>query len=78
MKYCVIKHLILLKIQIMVDINVDLLQWSITLLIKRILESFLKNNSGSGIKNGNILNKELAEDLHKPIVFLKEKYTHLL
>ena len=60
------------------DMNVDLLQWSITLLIKRILESFLKNNSGSGIKNGNILNKELAEDLHKPIVFLKEKYTHLL
>ena len=27
MKYYVIKHLILLKIQNMIDINVDLLQW---------------------------------------------------
>ena len=47
------------------DINVDLLQWFIT--------------SGSGIKNENISNKELAEELHKPISrnFYKRK-EHLL
>ena len=28
---------------------------------------FDKNISGSGIKNENISNKELAEELHKPI-----------
>ena len=45
----------------MMDINVDLLQWFIT--------------SGSGIKNENISNKELAEELHKPITrnFYKRK-----
>ena len=35
-KHCVIKHLILLKIQNMMDINVDLLQCSINHLIKNI------------------------------------------
>ena len=29
---------------------------------------FDKKTSGSGIKNENILNKELAEELHKPII----------
>ena len=45
----------------MMDINVDLLQWFIT--------------SGSGIKDENISNKELAEELHKPITrnFYKRK-----
>ena len=33
-KCCVIKHVILLKIQNMIDINVDLFQWSIYFLIK--------------------------------------------
>ena len=55
-----IKHLILLKILNMMDINVDLLQWSIYFSIKK--------TSGSGIKNVNISNKELAEELHKPII----------
>ena len=55
-----IKHLILLKTQNMMDINVDLLQWSINFLIK--------NTSGSGIKNKNISNKELAEELHKQVI----------
>ena len=32
-----------------------------------VYKSFDKKNSGSGIKNENILNKELAEELHKPI-----------
>ena len=43
-----IKQLILLKIQNMIGRNVDLLQWSI--------------NSGSGIKNKIISNRELAEE----------------
>ena len=42
------------------DINVDLLQWSICFSIKK--------TSGSGIKNANISNKELAKELHKPII----------
>ena len=48
------------KIGNMMDIKVDLLQWSITFLIKK--------TSGSGIKNENISNKELAEKLHKLII----------
>ena len=36
---------------------------------------FNKKRSGSGIKKVNILNKELAEELHKPIIrkFKKRK-----
>ena len=56
-KYYAIKHLILLKIQNMLDINVYLLQWFINFLMKK--------TSGSGIRNNNISNKELAEELHK-------------
>ena len=41
-----IKHFILLKIQNMMDINVDLLQWFIIFLIKK-----KKKTYGSGIKN---------------------------
>ena len=44
----------------MMDINVDLLQWSIKFLIKKLLVS--------GNKNKNISNKKLAEELHKPII----------
>ena len=44
----------------MMNINVDLLQWSINF--------FDKKSSGSGMKNDNITNKELAEELHKPII----------
>ena len=36
-KYCVIKHLLLLKIQNMMDIDAYLLQWSINFLIKKLL-----------------------------------------
>ena len=32
------------------------------------MNSFDKKTSGSGIKNENIANKELPEELHKPIV----------
>ena len=38
-----------------------------------------KNTSGSGIKNENISNKELAEELNELLENLKkEEYTHLL
>ena len=54
------------------DINVEFLQWSINFLIKK--------TSGSGIKNENISNKELAEELQNQLLenLRKEKYTHLL
>ena len=41
------------------DITVDLLQWSLDFPVKKI--------SGSSIENENIPNKDLAEELHKPI-----------
>ena len=47
-KYCVINHLILKKIRNRMNINTNLLQWSIT--------------SRSGIKNENMSNKELAQE----------------
>ena len=45
----------------------DLLQWSINFLIKKLLVAVLKNKV--------ICNKELAEELHKPIIrkFQKRK-----
>ena len=41
---------------------------------------FAKKTSGSGIKNENISNKELTEELHKPIIknFNKKKFIQLL
>ena len=53
----------------MMDINVDFLQWFINFLIKKILVVVFKNE--------NISNKELAEELHKPIIrkFKKKKIT---
>ena len=58
MRYYVIKHLILQKIQNMNNISVDLLQYSINFLIK---------NSDGTVENEIISNKELAEGLHKKI-----------
>ena len=60
-----IKHLILLKIQNIIDINVDFFQWFINFLIK-------KTSSGT-VKNEIISNKELAEELHKRIIRKFEK-----
>ena len=37
-------------------------------LASMVYKSFDKKTSGSGIKNKNISNKELAEELHKPII----------
>ena len=55
-----IKHLILLKIQNMMNINGVLLQWSNFLLKKKA--------PGCGITYEIISNKEPAEELHKPII----------
>ena len=51
----------------MIDINVDLLQWSIIF--------FDEKTSGSGVKKEKGSKKELAEELHKPIIrkFKKRK-----
>ena len=67
-----IKHLVLLKIQNMMNINVDLLKWFINFLIKK--------TSGETVKNENIFNKELAEDYTNQLLkdSRKEKYNHLL
>ena len=51
------------------NINVDLLQWSINV--------FNKKTSGSGIKNEKISNKEIAGELHKTIIRkLKTRKAH--
>ena len=56
-----------LKIRNMIDVNVDLLQW--------FINSLIKKSSGRDIKNENVSNKKLAEELHKPITrkFKKRK-----
>ena len=46
------------------DIKVDLLQWSIHVLIKK--------NSDGAIKNENMSKKKLAQELHKAISKVKE------
>ena len=62
----------MLKIQNMMDIDVGLLQWSIKVLMKNIWWS---HNYKSAIKNENISDKELAEELLKPIVTKFNKST---
>ena len=61
----------------MMDINVDLLQWPIDFLIKKTSatraqsETLATRNkfAGSGIKNENMSDQQLAEEeLHKPII----------
>ena len=59
-KYCLIKNMIFQKIQNMMDIKGVLLQWFITF--------FHKRTSGRAITNENLTNKELAEELQKPII----------
>ena len=38
-----------------------------------VYKCFDKKTSGSGIKNENMLNKSLAEELHKPMIRKLEK-----
>ena len=61
---CLVKHLILLKIQNEMDIKRILLQWFINSSIK-----------SSGIKNENVSNKYLSKESHKAIIrkFIKGK-----
>ena len=54
------KDLILLKIQNMMDINVDLHQW--------FLKFLIKNTSAGTIKNEIISNEETVEELHKAFI----------
>ena len=61
-KYYVIKHLMLLKIQNMIDINVDLVQWSINFMIATAIAN------KSAVKNEIISNKDLVKELHKPLI----------
>ena len=70
------------------DINADLLQWftnffdNKTSATRARSETLATRNkfAGSGFKNENISNKELVEELHKPVIrkFKKERCTHLL
>ena len=55
-------HLILLKIQNMMDTTVDL-----------HINFWIKKSFGVTVKNEIISNKELAEKLHKPIIRKLEK-----
>ena len=52
----------------MIDINVDLFQWFIMFFNTKSAQLAGKSTSGSGIRNENISNKELAEELYKPII----------
>ena len=49
-------------------------------LASMVYKYFDKNLSGSGVKSGNMLKQEFAEELQKPILrtLKKQKYTHLL
>ena len=55
------------------DINLVLLQWSINFLIKENSDGATTLANKSSIKNELISNKELAEELHKPIIRKFEK-----
>ena len=63
MKYYVIKHLILLKIQNIMKINVNLFQWSIKFLIKKTSGRVAELANKSAIKNETTSDKELREEL---------------
>ena len=64
----------------MMDVNAGLVQWFRNILIKKASATSANKFYGSRIKNENIANNELVEELHKPILrkFKKKKYTHLL
>ena len=58
----------------MMDINVNWSQWFISFFLKKEF-ALLPDKSafGSGIKNENVSNKELAKELHKPIIRIFQK-----
>ena len=57
MKNNVIKHLILLKIQYMTDLNVELLEW--------FIKFYIKISSGGPVKSETISSQQLPEELPK-------------
>ena len=71
-KYYVIKDLILLKIQKMMEINVDLLQWSTDFLLKKLAVEQLKIEIFLIKNQQKIYTNQLLE------ILMKEEYTHLL
>ena len=64
-KYYLRKHLILLKIQIIMDFNVEMFQWFILFLIKK--------TSVGAIKKEIMQNGELAKELQKLLIRKFEK-----
>ena len=66
--YYVIKHLILLKIQSMMDINVDLLHLFITFLGKKSFDGAATRANESAIKSEIMSDQQLAKELYKPII----------
>ena len=77
MKYCMLKHLILLKIPNRIKINADLLQWTVIFLIKKTSGGATTLANKSAVKNENLSNKKnYTNQLLKNS--RKEKYAHLL
>ena len=61
-----IKHLLLQKIQNMIDIKRFLVQWFINFQIKKFFD---KETSDSDIKNENMSDQQLAEELRKTMAY---------
>ena len=61
----------------MMDINTNLFQWFKIFLMKSLR---VVPQNKSAVKNENMSNKDVAKELHKPIIrkFKKERYTHLI
>ena len=68
-----IKHLTLLKIQNIMNINVNLIRWFINFLIKNSNGSAVTQVDKSVIKTEFMTKLQLAEELHKPIIRKIEK-----
>ena len=65
-KYYVIKHLVLLKAQSMMDINLDLLQGFISFLIKGFLLVLLHMHSWQRVPNPLLYYKHLSYTVYPP------------
>ena len=79
-EYYMIKHLKLLKIQNIMNINVNLIRWFINFLIKNSNGSAVTQVDKSVIKTEFMTKLQLAEELHNQLLekLKNEKYTHLL
>ena len=68
-----IKHSKLTKIQSMMNINMDLLQWFIIFFDRKTALLVDKSTSGGKVKNEITSNKWIAKELHKLIIRKFEK-----